>query len=213
MAPPALASSNFNSFISSAIWLAELTVLIHVEPSWGVIFLLADHQTMPVRHPLSSRSLLGGALLKWSVVLSFVGKIMGGTGNFRADFSIISISVVYATLHTVQMKDLFLLLPPLPRTSQELNVCCMTNCAFPRRFFGGWFGTRNCGMHFGRTRRGIFELRSCNLVFPQQLLLFLQELVKISTFYKSKDAQDTCNLGIAIFTLHHQPLYLSRFCH
>lgn len=87
---------------------------------------------MPVRHPLSSRSLLGGALLKWSVVLSFVGKIMGGTGHFRADFSIISISVVHATLHTVQMKDLFLLLPPLPRTSQELNVCCFPKALLRR---------------------------------------------------------------------------------
>ena len=121
MAPPALASSNFNSFISSAIWLAELIILIHVEPSWGVIFLLADHQTMPVRHPLSSRSLLGGALLKWSVVLSFVGKIMGGTGHFRADFSIISISVVYATLHTVQMKDLFSIAKNIPRTQRLLH--------------------------------------------------------------------------------------------
>lgn len=98
---------------------------------------------------------------------------MGGTGNFRADFSIISISVVYATLHTVQMKDLFfcsLHCQEHPKNS--------TFVAFPRRFFGGWFGTRNCGMHFGRTRRGIFELRRCNLLFPQLLLLFLQELVK-----------------------------------
>lgn len=54
-----------------------------------------------------------------------------------------------------------------------------------------------------------FEDATC--WFPQQLLLFLQEFCQNQYILLSqKNAQDTCNLAIAIFTLHHH-LYIP-FC-
>ncbi len=89
----------------------------------------------------------------------------------------------------------------------SVNVCCMTLCipkALLRRLIWNsqlWDALgENSKRHLWTSREPVASTATS---------LFSPEWATISTFHKPKNAQDTCNLAVAINPLHH---HLSCFC-